>query len=87
MARLALVHSVSSVSDAETDRRALAILVVATGAVVGEVSKTYQVMERAVSDVDGDIAAAMRAFNDLPGWQRQRIAELAALTARQVEQI
>ncbi len=87
-----MVHHLKLVSDLtvidpQAERSAMTILLTATGAVVGEVSKVYQTLSRALEqDMDGKAkAAAGRAFNALPGWQRDRIAGVAleaANTAR-----
>jgi hypothetical protein len=56
----------------------LSILIDATGSVVGEVSKVYQAMRRAVEGGSGvDLLGAARAFDGLPIWQRERIMALA----------
>jgi len=69
-----------------TRRRAvdLAILLEATAAVVGEVSKVFQAVKRAVDTGDaGDYRRALAAFDGLPAWQRARILSVA--TTRAVE--
>lgn len=78
MAHLKLVSD-STTIDPEAERSAMTILLTATGAVVGEVSKVYQTLSRTLEqDLEGKAkAAAGRAFNSLPGWQRDRIATVA----------
>lgn len=64
--------------DARLDERTLGILIEATAQVVGEVSKVYQAMRRAIDGGgDVDLLAAARAFDGLPAWQRARILEVA----------
>jgi hypothetical protein len=56
----------------------LTILLDAMAAVVGEVSKTYQAVKRAADSGDPrHAAAAQRAFDDLPAWQREKILAVA----------
>ncbi|HUA55738.1 MAG TPA: hypothetical protein VMB81_26370 [Candidatus Sulfotelmatobacter sp.] len=62
----------------------LAILLEATAAVVGEVSKVFQALRRAVDTGDvADYRRALAAFDGLPAWQRARIFSVA--TTRAVE--
>lgn len=62
----------------------LAILLDATAAVVGEVSKVFQAVRRAVdTGDDADYRRALAAFDGLPAWQRARILSVA--TTRAVE--
>lgn len=63
------------------DDRALNILIDATAEVVGTVSKVYQTIKLAVEGGRLDLLAAARAFDELPAYQRQRIAEIAAAHA------
>ena len=60
----------------------LAILLDAMQAVVGEVSKVYQAVKRAAGSDDPKLhAAARRAFDDLPAWQREKIYAVATADA------
>jgi len=64
----------------------LAILLEAMAAVVGEVSKVYQAVKRAVDTGDAtDYRRALGAFDGLPAWQKQRILRVA--TARAEEEV
>ena len=56
----------------------------ATAEIVGEVSKVYQAMKRAIEGGVGiDLLAAARAFDGLPMWQRVKIHEAAITRAVQ----
>ena len=60
------------------DSESLNILIDATAEVVGEVSKVYQAIRRAIDGGEGiDLLAAARAFDNLPAWQRQKILQRA----------
>jgi hypothetical protein len=63
----------------------LAILLEAMEAVVGEVSKVYQAVKRAVDSGDTtDYRRALGAFDGLPAWQRERILRVAMARAEEV---
>jgi hypothetical protein len=63
----------------------LAILLEAMEAVVGEVSKVYQAVKRAVDSGDTtDYRRALSAFDGLPAWQRERILRVAMARAEEV---
>lgn len=77
------VSAAETISDAfDANHESLAILVLATAEVVGEVSKVYQAMRQAIDGGVGiDLLAAARAFDKLPAWQREKIRELAEARA------
>jgi hypothetical protein len=63
----------------------LAILLEAMAAVIGEVSKVYQAVKRAVDSSDAaDYRRALAAFDGLPAWQKQRILRVAVARAAEV---
>ena len=63
----------------------LAILLEAMAAVVGEVSKVYQAVKRAVDSGDAtDYRRALGAFDGLPAWQKERILRVALARAEEV---
>ncbi|MBI3516862.1 MAG: hypothetical protein HY060_22755 [Proteobacteria bacterium] len=63
----------------------LAILLDAMAAVVGEVSKVYQAVKRAVDSGDAtDYRRALGAFDGLPAWQKERILRVAMARAEEV---
>jgi hypothetical protein len=63
----------------------LAILLEAMAAVVGEVSKVYQAVKRAVdSGATPDYRRALAAFDGLPAWQKARILRVAVARAAEV---
>jgi hypothetical protein len=63
----------------------LAILLQAMAAVVGEVSKVYQAVKRAVESGDAtDYRRALGAFDGLPAWQKERILRVAMARAEEV---
>ena len=63
----------------------LAILLEAMAAVVGEVSKVYQAVKRAVdSGAALDYRRALGAFDGLPAWQKERILRVAVARAEEV---
>jgi len=63
----------------------LAILLEAMAAVVGEVSKVYQAVKRAVdSGQPLDYRRALAAFDGLPAWQKERILRVAVARAEEV---
>src|SRR5271167_3884120 len=63
----------------------LAILLEAMAAVVGEVSKVYQAVKRAVASGDAtDYRRALGAFDGLPAWQKERILRVALARAEEV---
>ena len=63
----------------------LAILLEATAAVVGTVSKVYQAVKRAVDSAGpADYRRALAAFDALPAWQRQRILRVALTRAEEL---
>ena len=66
----------------------LAILLDAMAAVIGEVSKVYQAVKRAVDSGDEtDYRRALGAFDDLPAWQKQRILRVAMARAEEVVEL
>lgn len=70
--------------DIDSGNRSFEILIDATGSIVGEVSKVYQAMKRAIDGGVGiDLLAAARAFDGLPAWQRLKIFEAAIEKAEQ----
>ena len=63
----------------------LAILLEAMAAVVGEVSKVFQAVKRAVdSGGPADYRRALAAFDGLPAWQKERILRVAVARAEEV---
>ena len=63
----------------------LTILLQAMAAVVGEVSKVYQAVKRAVDSGDvNDYRRALGAFDGLPAWQKERILRVAMARAEEV---
>jgi hypothetical protein len=65
----------------------LAILLDAMAAVVGEVSKVFQAVKRAVDSGDEtDYRRALAAFDGLPAWQKERILRVAMARAEEVSQ-
>jgi hypothetical protein len=63
----------------------LAILLEAMAAVIGEVSKVYQAVKRAVDSGDAaDYRRALAAFDGLPAWQKERILRVAVARAEEV---
>ena len=63
----------------------LAILLDAMAAVVGEVSKVYQAVKRAVDSGDAtEYRRALGAFDSLPAWQKERILRVAMARAEEV---
>jgi hypothetical protein len=63
----------------------LAILLQAMAAVVGEVSKVFQAVKRAVDTGDAaDYRRALGAFDGLPAWQKERILRVAMAHAEEV---
>jgi hypothetical protein len=63
----------------------LKILLEAMAAVIGEVSKVYQAVKRAVDSSDAaDYRRALAAFDGLPAWQKQRILRVAVARAAEV---
>jgi hypothetical protein len=63
----------------------LAILLEALAAVVGEVSKVYQAIKRAVDSGEAtDYRRALGAFDGLPAWQKERILRVAVARAAEV---
>jgi hypothetical protein len=73
----------------ETERNEtpdLAILLDAMAAVVGEVSKVFQAVKRAVDSGDAtDYRRALAAFDGLPAWQKERILRVAMARAEEVK--
>lgn len=62
----------------------LSILLDAMDAVIGSVSKVYQAVKRAVdSGEPKDYQAALRAFDGLPAWQKERILRVATARAEE----
>jgi hypothetical protein len=63
----------------------LAILLDATAAVVGDVSKVFQAVKRAIDSGDAsDYRRARGAFDGLPRWQKARILLVATARAEEV---
>jgi hypothetical protein len=63
----------------------LKILLEAMAAVIGEVSKVYQAVKRAVDSSDAaDYRRALAAFDGLPAWQKERILRVAVARAAEV---
>ncbi len=74
-------------TEIDSGNRSLEILIDATAEIVGEVSKVYQAMKRAIEGGVGiDLLAAARAFDGLPMWQRVKIHEAAITRAVQEAQ-
>ncbi len=65
------------------DQQAIAILLSATGDVVGQVSKVFQTMQAVLHAEmsDGARRKAAKAFDGLPAWQRSKIAVRAVEAA------
>jgi hypothetical protein len=62
-----------------------AILLEAMAAVVGEVSKVFQAVKRAVdSGGPAEYRRALAAFDGLPAWQKERILRVAVARAEEV---
>ena len=73
------------VAPARGDPPDLAILLEATEAVVGAVSKVYQAVKRAVDSGEAsDYRRALGAFDGLPAWQRERILRVATARAEEL---
>lgn len=68
---------------AQEDQQAIAILLSATGDVVGQVSKVFQTMQAVLHAEmsDGARRKAAKAFDGLPEWQRSKIAVRAVEAA------